>query len=153
MIDNLSNEDILRSLRVGDVVRARHGAWGEGAYIEGPIHRFRRYDNDDSPLYLGGINLRPEYGDWSPWTLKVISRVKPFYVNADRVVPIVGDVATTTYSHRDPHVGPWFYTAKGWVSRSGTPIVDPFGGMPAGRCVLVYDGASGTPLPKWTPDR
>lgn len=148
----MTNEEILRSLRVGDVVRASHRNWGEGAYIQGPIHRFR---DEENTLYLGGVCLASRHG-WHHWTFEVISRVprpKPFYVNADREVPIVGDVATTTYSHHEPLVSPWFYTAKGWVSRQGVPISDPFSGMPAGQCVLLYDGASGTPLPKWTPDR
>ena len=136
----MSNVELLKSLRVGDVVRARFEAWSEGAYIEGPIHRFT---GESQGLYLGGLNLNPNFpGDFSRWTFEILSSAPRFYANADRD-PVVGDLATTVLHADDKNIGPWYYTAAGWVSQLGRPIT---GEMPATDNILLFDGQTRKPV-------
>lgn len=124
---------LVASLREGDVIRARHSAWPEDSFIAGPLY-------GDSNLRCCGYLVGPDYMVFPAWKVEVIRRApRKFYTNVERSKPVVGDVAHTVDTAVSGEHGPWFYTANGWISTRGVPII---GDMPREGNVLLVDGTT-----------
>lgn len=105
--------------RIGDVLRAKHSAWPEGSFIQGPVFMFGTH------LSVAGFSIDGIENLRELWTVEVIE-TKHAYVNVDRD-PVPGDIVrdaddaddTATYSPADRRTNSddtW------WENRTGSTL-------------------------------